>query len=112
MTLVKRQNVVYSFFLIWFYEIFDRNFLSLNVLENRFFFRIYLSDGICKNTPQLFAGRSWNLEFVSVFEGINETNITWSFVKHNAYLRFGLSKTRGCEMISQFIEWHALISFV
>ena len=34
MTLAKRRNVV-NIFLICFYEMFYRNFLSLNVLKNR-----------------------------------------------------------------------------
>ena len=37
MTLAKRRNVV-NIFLICFYEIFYRNFLSLNVFKNRLFF--------------------------------------------------------------------------
>ena len=41
MTLAKRRNVVYKI-LICFYEMFYRNFLSLNVLENRFFFILLL----------------------------------------------------------------------
>ena len=37
MALGKRRNVV-NIILICFYEMFYRNFLSLNVLKNRFFF--------------------------------------------------------------------------
>jgi len=42
MTLAKRRNVVNKI-LICFYEMFYRNFLSLNVLKNRFFF-VYQQD--------------------------------------------------------------------